>query len=147
VVPSDWKVSRAWSRRVTKTGWQMVFPDADEPKIATRIEKIRPDQWRITLNWSREALEQAAYEMTFWYMSQVGRSIYHHKPLPREWEGMTPEQAGYNSIKMMLYYVILRYISASQGRRAIKLYNAYSYGYPLAVDAKDMLWPEDLSTQ
>jgi hypothetical protein len=147
VVPSDWKISRAWRRRETKTGWLMVFPDAEEPRIATRFDEIRSDQWRVSLNWSREALEQAAYEMTFWYMSQVGRSIYRNKPLPKEWDGMTPEQAGYNSIKMMLYYVILRYISAYQGHRAIKLYNAYSYGYPLAVGAKDMLWPEDLSTQ
>ena len=145
VVPSIWKVSREWQRKETATGWSLVVPEPTEPPNSTRIEEIGPSQWVITLNWSKEALEQAAYEMTFWYMSQVGSVIYQTKPLPKEWEEMTPEEAGYNSIKMMLYYLILRYISPYQGYRAIKLYNAYSFGYPFAVDAKDMLWPEDFS--
>jgi hypothetical protein len=145
VIPSTWKISREWSRKDTETGWELVFPDSPEPPLPTRFEEIQPNQWLITLDWSKEALEQAAYEMTFWYMSQVGKVIYAKKPLPKEWKGMTPEEAGFNSIKMMLYYLILRYISKYQGQRAIKLYNAYSFGYPLAVDAKDMLWPEDFS--
>ena len=145
VVPSTWKVSREWNRKETATGWSLIVPEPTEPPISTRIEKIGSSQWLITLNWSKEALEQAAYEMTFWYMSQVGNVIYKTKPLPKGWEGMTPEEAGYNSIKMMLYYLILRYISPYQGKRAIKLYNAYSFGYPFAVDAKDVLWPEDFS--
>jgi len=146
IIPSTWKISREWSRQDTETGWQLIFPDPQDPPVSTRFEETGPSQWLITLNWSKEALEQAAYEMTFWYMSQVGKVIYENKPLPKELTGMTSEEAGYNSIKMMLYYVILRYISKYQGQRAIKLYNAYSFGYPLAVDAKDMLWPEDLST-
>ena len=145
IIPSTWKISRVWSRKETDTGWQLVFPDAQEPPAPTHFEEIQSNQWLITLEWSKEALEQAAYEMTFWYMSQVGKVIYEKKPLPKEWDGMTPEEAGYNSIKMMLYYLILRYISKYQGQRAIKLYNAYSFGYPLAVDAKDMLWPEYFS--
>lgn len=145
VVPSTWKVSREWNRKETATGWSLVVPEPTESPISTIIEDIGPSHWIITLNWSKEALEQAAYEMTFWYMSQVGNVIYKTKPLPKEWEGMTPEEAGYNSIKMMLYYLILRYISPNQGKRAIRLYNAYSFGYPFAVDAKDMLWPEDFS--
>jgi len=145
VVPSTWKVSREWKRKETATGWSLVVPEPTKPPISTRIKDVGPSQWVITLNWSREALEEAAYEMTFWYMSQVGKVVYGSKPVPKEWEEMTPEEAGYNSIKMMLYYVILRYISPYQGKRAIKLYNAYSFGYPFAVDAKDILWPEDFS--
>ena len=57
---------------------------------------------------------------------------------------MTPEQAGYNAIKMMLYYMSLRYISRRQELRATKLYNVYFFGYPLGVDSKVMLWSEDL---
>ena len=143
VIPSTWKISREWSRKDTESGWELVFPDPQKPPLPVNFEEVGPAQWLVTLDWSKEALEQAAYEMTFWYMSQVGRVIYEKKPLPREWEGMTPEEAGYNSIKMMLYYLILRYISKYQGQRAIKLYNAYSFGYPIAVDATDMLWPKD----
>jgi len=56
---------------------------------------------------------------------------------------MMPEEAGYNAIKMMLHYIPLRYISERQDRLAIRLYNVYSFGYPLGVDSKDILWPED----
>jgi len=106
---------------------------------------VKPDLWKITLAWSQEALNQAAYEMTFWYMSQVGRHIYTKRDLPKEWDYMTPEEAGYNAIKMMLYYILLRPLSKRKGRLAIRLYNVYCFGYPLGVDSKEMLWPEDLS--
>ena len=144
VIPSTWKISRKWPRKDTESGWELVFSDAQEPPLLTNFEEVQPSQWLVTLDWSKETLEQAAYEMTFWYMSQVGKVIYANKPLPKEWTDMTPEEAGYNSIKMMLYYLMLRYISKYQGQRAIKLYNAYSFGYPLAVEAKDMLWPDDI---
>ena len=116
-------------------------------RYQTQLEKTGRNHWKITLDWSKEALEQAAYEMTYWYMSQVGTAIYKNKPLPKGWEGMSAEEAGYNAIKMMLYYVMLRYITPQQAQRATKLYNAYSFGYPLAMDAKDMLWPEDIRNQ
>ena len=58
---------------------------------------------------------------------------------------MTSEEAGYNAIKMMLYYIPLRYISNRQERLAVRLYNVYCFGYPLGVDSKEMLWPEDFS--
>ena len=56
---------------------------------------------------------------------------------------MTSEKAGYNAIKMMLYYMLLRYLTKRKYRLAIRLYNVYSFGYPLGVDNKEMLWPED----
>jgi len=76
-------------------------------------------------------------------MSQVGKHIYSNKPLPKEWEDMTPEEAGYNAIKMMLYYILLRPLSYDHEKKAIKLYNIYCFGYPLGADSKVMLWPED----
>lgn len=142
-IPSTWKLSREW--RSIKKGQEreILLPEPTEPSFGTQIEKLQPDFWKIRLAWSQEALNQAAYEMTFWYMSQVGKNIYTKKKLPKEWENMTPEEAGYNSIKMMLYYFPLRYLSKKQERLAIKLYNVYSFGYPLGTDSKDMLWPED----
>ncbi len=144
VVPSTWKLSIEWQSIKKAQGRTIVLPEPSEPLIGTRIDKLQPDLWKIILAWSQEALNQAAYEMTFWYMSQVGKHIYTKKKLSQGWEDMTPEQAGYNSIKMMLYYFPLRYLSKRQERLAIKLYNVYSFGYPLGVDSKDMLWPEDL---
>lgn len=143
VGPSTWKLSREWQSVKKEQGRTIVLPEPSKPPIGTNIEKLQPNLWKITLSWSQEALNQAAYEMTFWYMSQVGKHIYAKKRLPKGWEEMIPEEAGYNSIKMMLYYFPLRYLSKRQERLAIKLYNVYSFGYPLGTDSKDMLWPED----
>jgi hypothetical protein len=120
-----------------------MLPEPSEPPVRTRVEELEPNLWKITLAWSQEALNQAAYEMTFWYMSQAGRHVYKDKNMPKDWEYMTSEEAGYNAIKMMLYYIPLRYISKRQERLAIRLYNVYCFGYPLGVDSKEMLWPED----
>ncbi len=64
----------------------MVFPEPAKPPIQTQYKEVEPSLWKITLAWSQEALEQAAYEMTFWYMSQVGKHIYETKSLPKGWE-------------------------------------------------------------
>ncbi len=143
VIPSDQKLSRAWHTVKTERGHAIVPIGPDTPQLQTQIEEITRNHWKITLAWSQEAIEQAAYEMTFWYMAQVGKSIYSAKPLPIGWEYMTPEEAGYNAIKEKLYYIPLRNISARQEQRAIKLYNIYCFSYPLGVDSKEMLWPQD----
>jgi hypothetical protein len=146
VLPSTWRLSREWRLVKTDEGSEeMVFPEPCEPPRQTQIEEMGPGLWKITLAWSQEALNQAAYEMTFWYMSQVGRHIYTKKNLPKEWAEMTPEEAGYNAIKMMLYYILLRPLSKRKMRLATRLYNVYCFGYPLGVDSKEMLWPKDFS--
>lgn len=144
VIPSSWKLSRKWEFKNIVLKRILIPPPLDLPPFPTKSEELWPGMWKITLAWSEEALHQAAYEMTFWYMSQVGQHIYKNNPLPKGWEDMSPEAAGYNAIKMMLYYIPLRYISDRQRRKAIKLYNVYSFGYPLGVDSKEMLWPEDI---
>jgi hypothetical protein len=143
VVPSNWKLSREWTSVKTDRGREIVFPKPSPPTSENRIEKLESDVWKVTLTWSQEALAQAAYEMTFWYMSRVGRHVYRKRTLPKGWEYMTPEQAGYNAIKMMLYYVPLRYISERHERLAIRLYNVYCFGYSAGSDSKEMLWPQD----
>jgi hypothetical protein len=145
VVPSTWRLSREWHSVKTDRGRKIVFPEPAEPPIKTSIDKLQPNIWKIKLAWSQESLNQAAYEMTYWYMSQVGKKVYAKKNLPKGWEYMTSEEAGYNAIKMMLYYIPLRYITERKERLAIRLYNVYSFGYPLGVDSKKMLWPEDFS--
>lgn len=143
VLPSVWKLSRQWHNVKNDRGHIIVFDETDDTPRVSQIKEIDQTLWKITLGWSQEAIEQAAYEMTFWYMSQVGKSIYSGKPLPKGWEYMTPEEAGYNAIKEKLYYIPLRYISKRQEKLAIKLYNVYCFGYPLGVDSKEMLWPQN----
>jgi hypothetical protein len=145
VLPSTWKLSREWYWVKTNEATEMIFPEPSEPPRQTQVEAVEPGLWKITLAWSQEALNQAAYEMTFWYMSQVGRHIFAKKNLPKEWAEMTPEEAGYNAIKMMLYYTLLRPLSKRKTRLATRLYNVYCFGYPLGVDSKEMLWPKDFS--
>jgi len=144
VVPSTWKLSREWREVKGRGSSQIVYPTAAAPPEPAPLLQREGDVWKITLAWSQEALNQAAYEMTFWYMAQVGAGVYSQRALPKGWEGMTPEQAGYNAIKMMLYYILLRRLSQRAERLATRLYNVYCFGYPLGVDSDKMLWPEDL---
>jgi hypothetical protein len=124
--------------------------DTIPPNDDDLMTNLGAGRWNISLKWSKEAIAQAAYEMTFWYMEKVGESIYADpKMLPKSWKEMTPAQAGRNAIKMVLYYALLR----CRGRveqRAIALYNSYGYGYTLGMNYKnaegkrEMLWPQDL---
>lgn len=85
--------------------------------------------------------------MTFWYMSQAGASILNRRGMPSSWREMTIDEAGYNSVKEMLYHLILRRLSPRHDRIAIRLYNVYSFGYALGCDSKEMLWPEDFPSE
>lgn len=159
VLPSTWSLSREWHGEKTKQGIKIVLPKPSDPSVQTQVQELEPNVWKITLAWSQEALNQAAFQMTFWYMSQVGRRIFTKKNMPEAWAYMTPEEAGNNSIKENLYYITDSdcKISKRQLRLAAKLYNIYAYGYPLGIDAKkistdgqaklkpgEILWPSDI---
>lgn len=149
VLPSSWKLSRSF-QFVDSEGGRLLKVGKDIP-LRKYDESIQTgeNEWRITLEWSNEALAEAAYEMTFWYMEKIGEVIY-TKTVPKGWEGMTQAEAGRNAVKMMLYYAILRCRNKLEEQRAIALYNCYSYGYALGMNFKNkegkrkMLWPEDL---
>lgn len=147
VVPSTEKLSREWHSVKKDRGREIVFSEPSEPSVETRTEHLEHNLWKITLAWSQEALEQAAYEMTFWYMSKVGLRVYAKKRPPKGWEYMTTEESGRNSIKMMLYFINLRYLSKRESKIATKLYNVYCFGYPLGIDSDELLWPEDFSEE
>ncbi len=121
------------------------------PHSLDGIEQTGRDDWRITLRWSKEALAEAAYETTFWYMGKVGEVLYSDpNVMPKDWSEMTPAEAGRNAAKMMLYYAGLRCRNAREEQRAIALYNAYSFGYAHGMNfrnkagRREMLWPQDL---
>jgi len=157
VLPSNWKVSREKRKVKNKRGWNLVFPKHVDPPTETQILELQPKVWKITLAWSQEALNQAAFQMTFWFMAKVGESIYRKNNLPSTLSYMSPAQAGQNNVKQELYYIPLRPISKRQNQLAVKLYNVYGYGYALGVDAPkiltalrgrdwrhEILWPEDV---
>lgn len=148
VVPSTWKLPRVFQFKKTETG-RMLHVESANPSWKNKIVQTGEHDWRITLRWSKEALAQAAFEMTFWYMAKVGEVIY-SESMPKEWKKMSPTAAGRNAVKMMLYYAILRCNRAREKQRAIALYNSYCFGYALGMNFKnakgrrEMLWPEDL---
>jgi len=149
VLPSDWKLPRSFRFEDSESG-RLLHVDAGEPpRKDDEITQIGDNEWHITLRWSKEALAQAAYEMTFWYMGKIGEIIY-AQSMPKGWEEMTQPDAGRNAAKMMLYYAILRCRTMREEQRAIALYNSYGYGYALGMNYKnaegrrEMLWPQDL---
>jgi len=148
VLPSAWKLPRAFQFKKTETG-RMLHVESANLNCEDEIIQTGDHDWRITLKWSKEALAQAAFEMTFWYMGKVGEVIY-PESVPKTWNEMTPCEAGQNAVKMMLYYAMLRCNSDRQGQRAIALYNSYCFGYALGMNFKnakgrrEMLWIEDL---
>lgn len=156
VVPSTWKVNRQFDWINENGVRKMIFPEPDKPQNDSKNEEIAENTYKITLSWSKEALEQAAYEMTFNYMSAVGISVFENKLKPNGLEDMPLEKIGYNSIIEKIYHNMQPYhFEAIQEKlsrqqkiekiRMIKLYNVYCFGYPLGIDSKEMLWPEDLN--
>ena len=149
VLPSAWKLPRSFRFEGSEGGRVLHVDPGEPPRRDDEITQIRNNEWRITLRWSKEALAEAAYEMTFWYMEKIGEVIY-SECVPKGWEEMTPAQAGRNAAKMMLYYAILRCRTIREEQRAIALYNTYGYGYALGMNYKnaegrrEMLWPQDL---
>ena len=149
VLPAHWTLPRTFHFE-RKEGRKFLHVDPRlPPSAADSVERVGPLQWRVTLRWSKEALDAAAYEMTFWFMEKVGEVLYSNA-VPKEWEGMTPAEAGQNAAKMMLYYAILRCRTVRENQRAIALYNSYSFGYALGMNfrnpegRREMLWPQDL---
>jgi len=146
ITPSSWKLSRKLNITARdRSGRVIIFSPHKPPRIlafdqdvppqkATVLECIDGRNWRIILGWSKEALAQAAFEMTFWYMARVGAQIYSKRTLPHTWKEMTHEKAGQNAIKQSLYFILERPLSDHAYIRAIRLYNAYAFGYPLSVD-------------
>jgi hypothetical protein len=139
VVPSSWKVSRDWK----STDTRIILPPYRDPPLPNQISQLAPDTWKVSLAWSAESLAEAAFGMTFWYLAQAGQHLSDHGALPRYLERMTPEEAGRNMVKQALYFLIVRPLKQRESRRAITLYNVYSFGYSGGIDSAELLAPED----
>lgn len=148
VVPAHWRLSR--TIRFEQRGETRLLTQPDDVPTAAsdQVEWTGKRDVRITLRWSREAIAQAAYEMTFWHMSRVGEHVFAGER--NKWPEMTPEAAGRNAAKQAMYYAIIRARTRTEWQRAIALYNTYGFGYALGMNFRDqegkrqMLWPEDL---
>lgn len=149
VAPSDWRLPRSFRFESSQNGRRLHVDRGEPPRKDDEITCIGNGEWSIRLKWSKEAIAEAAYEMTFWYMQKIGEVIY-STTVPKGWEEMSPAEAGRNAAKMMLYYAILRCRSMREEQRAIALYNAYGFGYAIGTSFKnaegrrEMLWPQDL---
>jgi hypothetical protein len=149
VLPSDWSLPRAFRFETSPHGRLLHIDPGVPHRNDDEITMPGDDGWRIILRWSKEALAQAAYEMTFWYMEKVGEVIY-SQDRPKGWEEMSTGEAGRNAAKMMLYYAILRCRTPRETQRAIALYNTYGFGYALGMNyrnaegRREMLWSQDL---
>ena len=122
-------------------GTEVSVPTAQESHTPLIVQSSS-NRWRISLGWMHEAIAEASYEMTLWFMSQIGEVVFTEHTMPDTWRDMTPSQAGQNAIKQMLYFVLLRPLSARHQRIATRLYNTYGFGYRQATQSNDMLWPE-----
>jgi len=149
IQPSSWRLPRSFRFEKSDHGRSLYVDPLVPPEGDDEVLQVGEAEWRIKLNWSVEAIAEAAYEMTFWYMEKVGEVIY-SESMPKGWEEMTPAEAGRNAVKMMLYYAILRCRTSREDQRAIALYNSYGFGYALGMNfvnasgKREMLWTKDL---
>jgi len=147
VLPSRWKLSRATRSLLMDDGTRALrFEKQTDPPNEDRLDEVGRNAWRITLAWSQEALSQAAYEMTIWYMGQIGERLFENQPIPETWKPMTRVEAGQNRAKHRLYIIGLRYLSKRQAQRWARIYNTHSFGFAHAADVKGEteLWAEDI---
>lgn len=151
VVPETWKLPRRFWFENDRQRRVLVIEPPSPPLAEDTAQRLAPNRWQVTLRWSNEALAETAFRMTFWYMGELGRLLYERNGVPRDWSKMTPEQAGQNAVKMMLYYAILRAHTGREASRATALYNSYGFGYALGSSFVDrrgrrqVLFVEDLN--
>ena len=149
IVPARWTLPRTYHYE-QKDDRKFLHVDFPVPPDANDlVERVGSMEWRAALRWSKEALDAAAFGVTFWFMEKVGEVLY-SSGVPKEWSEMSPAEAGQNAAKMTLYYAILRCRTARENQRAIALYNSYSFGCALGMNfrnpkgQREMLWYQTL---
>ncbi len=149
ILPARWLLPRTFRFKLKGENRVLSVDEGHPQDSEDKITRVAEDHWRVVLRWSKEAIAEAAYELTFWYMEKVGEVIY-ASGVPQEWAEMSAAEAGRNAAKMMLYYAIRRCHTKREEQRAIALYNSYCFGYPLGMNFRNskgqrkMLWPVDL---
>jgi hypothetical protein len=149
VTPSAWPLPRTF-RFENEADRRILRADPPSPPDASdQVVEIEPGRWQVTLRWSAEALASVAYDVTMWYLGQVGCRVYAHDR-PKNWQGEPEDWIGPNALKMMLHYAVLRARTPRERSRAVALYNVYGFGYALGANFVDrggrrqVLSPQDL---
>ena len=144
ITTSQWKVPRGHRSITDKNVRKILLSPPVASPVQTDFCEVEPDVWRITLSQSQEALEQAAYEMTYHFMAYIGECVFTEDAQNPRMEGMTPLEAGYNAIKEALYYLLRFDLPDDIKGQATKLYNVYGFGYANNEDSQGMLWADSL---
>ena len=147
VIPSSWRLSRHFRFQARGSRRFLIVSPPKPASSAIAIENT-PDQWKVVLRWSHEALSDAAFEIFLWCLGRLGEEVYSQQRSP--WPDMSPAEAGQNSVKMALYYAMLHISEPTTLAQAVKLYNVLGFGFALGSNFRgsdgrpSMLWPEDL---
>lgn len=133
VRPATWKLPRTFRFQTTESGRSLVVDRSSPPTDADSVQEVAAKTWLVTLRWSEEALAAAAYDLSFWYMAQVGRLAFEKLGVPREWAEMSPAEAGENAVRMCVHYAPLRAVLNPRRDlgRSTMLQNIYGFGYSL----------------
>lgn len=137
---------RSWSQTpVTATTHPkvlrlLVIPGQVEGPSTPGWRELSRDIFLATLPHTSDFLAAAAYDMTVWFIEQLGCRVF--KELPSPWPEFTPEEAGFNAVKQALYYILLRNLPERAERIATRLYNVYGFGYDVAKGYRDMIWSD-----
>jgi hypothetical protein len=149
VVPADWRLSCQF-KVLNDNPRTWIFPELISPPLIKDTWEASDGIELLTLRWSVEALADAAFGFTFWYMAELGKRLY-AEDRPTEWSEMSPEEAGQNAAKQSLYAAIMRCSPGSSSeQKAIALYNMYGFGYAVGMNfraesgRRQMLFVEDL---
>lgn len=142
VVPRTRRSSRSQTTCEVYGNERTAESGLSEPQAQNVTMELSPGVWQISLGWSQEELDEAAHAMTYWYMSQVGIYVDTRGCLPTIWDHMGSEEAGRNAMKEALYYMLLRPITTRQQRIATRLYNIFSFTYPVGTARAEMLWSD-----
>jgi hypothetical protein len=153
VLPSDWELSRQFHLQ-EEQGQTFVVPEQSAPgSLQDEWQETGDSEYVLTLRWSEEALEEAAYGFTFLYMELIGERMFAQKR-PPGWEEMTPAETGQNAVKQALYTALMRpHLGETAEENAIALYNSYGFGYAIGMNfrsasgkskRREMLFWEDL---
>lgn len=155
VRPAAWKLTRNYRVEPDANGVGQIFMEEQTlPADSEKTAQAGPDEWRIRLAWSHDALRAAGFCLAHRYMRTVGTA------LAQDSEGairmdMSAEDAGENDFLAQLHVAIARQDDAEpdpiRREKTIELYNVLGFGWALGHGYRDdrgepsMLYFDDLT--
>ena len=120
---------------------------ADGLPLQAQFYEFMPNCWKIELPWSLETLNQAAYEMTFWYMTELYKSVHLEDDLSQNNEDPITNKTRIEAIKVILHNMRLRPLSNRQRQVITLLNDAYDTDDALSENSeKDINLDDESNT-